>query len=77
MINCCNLLKDLIQNSTNSEELISFGCTIPNCMNTVWSEAKSELYSYGDGSEFYDYQFESEIYQYFANKEEVYYRKMF
>ena len=79
MINCGTLLKDLIQNATNSghsthEELKSFGCTIPNCINTVWSETKSELYVYGE--DFEDYT-ASEIYQYFPNKEEVFYQLRF
>ena len=76
--NYISTLEDLIQNATNSghpihEELVSFGCTIPNCKNTIWSETKSEVYSYSE--DFSD--INSEIYQYFPNKAEVFFKKMF
>ena len=65
-----------MQNATNSghtthKELVSFGCTIPNCQNTVWSETKSELSVYS----MYDLSYfkvdKTEVYQYFPNKAEV------
>ena len=66
----------MIKNATNSghpthKELVSFGCTIPNCKNTIWTETKSEVYV----TNIYDvlnYKIsKSEVYQYFPNKVEV------
>ena len=62
----------MIKNATNSghltyKELVSFGCTIPNCENTIWTETKSEVYVTG----IYDVLKKSEVYQYLPNKVEV------
>ena len=66
----------MIQDATNSghptyNELVSFGCTIPNCRNTVWSETKSEVFAYDMIDLFHGIVDKTEIHQYFPTKAEV------